>query len=91
MSSRRVAMGLVAAFGSFGAFWGAWAALLPAIKTAVHGSDSALGLAFLGTGLGALPAMAATGPLYDRCGERTLMPVLAFWPGLSVDWRGVLG
>jgi MFS family permease len=84
MSSRRVAIALVAAFGAFGAFWGAWAALLPAIKTAVHGSDSGLGLAFLGTGLGALPAMVATGPVYDRWGERTLMPVLAVFGLVSL-------
>ena len=69
-------LGLLAGFGAFGVFWGGWAALLPAIKAAVGGSDSQMGLAFLGGGLGALPAMIATGPIYDRFRERTLLPVM---------------
>lgn len=79
MGNRRGAIGLLAAFGAFGAFWGGWAALLPAIKAAVGGSDSQMGLAFLGTGIGALPAMIATGPIYDRWGERTLIPALTLF------------
>lgn len=76
MLSRRGATGLLVAFGAFGVFWGGWAALLPAIKVAVGGSDSQMGLALLGGGLGALPAMVLAGSIYDRWRERTLLPAL---------------
>jgi MFS family permease len=88
MLGRRGTLGLLAAFGAFGVFWGGWAALLPAIKAAVGGSDSQMGFAFLGGGLGALPAMIATGPIYDRFGERTLLPVMILF-GMSTLFIGL--
>lgn len=50
--------------------------MLPDIKQAVGASDGAFGLALLGVGIGALPAMLMMGPIYDRYGERTVAPVL---------------
>jgi len=59
-----------------GAFWGAWAALLPDIRLQVDATDAELGLALLGAGAGALPAMLATGRLWTRLGW-WLVPVTA--------------
>jgi MFS family permease len=67
---------LISAFGVFGFFWGAWAALLPDIKNAVGASDAQLGFALLGVGLGALPAMAFTGRVFDRYGQKSVAPAL---------------
>ena len=49
--------GPLAAFFSFGCFWGGWAALVPAIQDAVGASKGELGLALLFVGFGSLPAM----------------------------------
>ena len=79
------------AFGVFGAFWGGWAAAIPDLKEAVGASDSEFGLALLGVGVGALPAMLAMGPIYDRHGDRTTAPLLilfaatALLPGISTS------
>ncbi len=67
------------AFAVFGAFWGGWAVLLPEIKEAVNASDSVFGLALLGVGVGALPAMLMMGPIYDRYGQRTVPPLLVLF------------
>lgn len=56
----------LACFCALGAFWGAWAALLPDVKDQVGASDAELGLAMLGAGAGALPAMLVTGRLWRR-------------------------
>lgn len=72
----RRAVGLLAAFGVFGVFWGGWAAVLPDIKVGVGASDGVFGLALLGVGIGALPAMLTMGPIYDRYGWRTVPPLL---------------
>ncbi|MPZ69137.1 MAG: MFS transporter [Actinobacteria bacterium] len=72
----RRALGLLAAFGVFGTFWGGWSALLPEIKDVVDASDSVFGLALLGVGVGAFPAMLMMGPIYDRFGQRTVPPLL---------------
>jgi MFS family permease len=90
----RRAAGLLIAFGVFGVFWGGWAAVLPDIKEAVRGSDSAFGFALLGVGVGAVPAMAGMGRIYDRFQERTVAPLLTLFavstvlPGLtsSTNW-----
>ena len=67
------------AFAVFGAFWGGWAVLLPEIKDAVDASDSVFGLALLGVGVGAVPAMLMMGPIYDRYGQRTVPPLLVLF------------
>ena len=84
-------VGPLAAFAALGVFWGAWAALLPLIKRDTDLSDGQLGVALLGVGAGALPAMLLMGPLADRLGRRAVgCSALAFalaapLPGLAVD------
>lgn len=51
-----------------GLFWGTWAALLPDIKIQTAATDAEFGLAMLGTGTGALPAMPVTGRIWRRFG-----------------------
>lgn len=68
--------GPFAAYAAFGAFWGAWGALLPEVKAATGASDSELGFALLCIGLGAVPALLATGLVLDRFGPRVLAPAL---------------
>ena len=67
--------GPLAAFFAFGVLWGGWAALLPAVQTAVGASKGELGLALLFIAIGAVPAMLFTGRAVDRRGHR-LTPVL---------------
>jgi MFS family permease len=62
---------------AWGVFWGAWGALLPAVKEATGASDAALGTALLGIAAGALPALVVTGRLMDRFGQRGLVVALA--------------
>jgi MFS family permease len=71
---------LLAAFAVFGLFWGAWAALLPAIKAQVGLSDGELGLAMGAIAFAALPSMPLAGRLVDRFGAATLvrLSLLAF-------------
>ena len=65
-----------AAFAAFGVFWGAWAALLPAVQRQTGASKGQLGLALLCVALGALPAMLATGALLDRARRGLVAPGL---------------
>lgn len=60
--------GLLAAFGVFGTFWGAWAALLPAVQAQTGVDDGRLGLALAVIAGSALPATLAGGRLADRHG-----------------------
>ena len=53
---------LLAAFGVFGLFWGAWAALLPAVKEQVGLSDGELGLALAVVALAAPPKQGVVAP-----------------------------
>jgi MFS family permease len=73
--------GPLAAFFALGLVWGGWAALVPAIQTAVGASKGELGLALLFVALGALPTMIVTGGLVDRRGPRVLPVTVA---GLAV-------
>ncbi|MEV8378478.1 MFS transporter [Kribbella sp. NPDC056861] len=64
----------LAGFGAFGLFWGAWGAILPAVKAEAGISDAGLGGALLCIGLGALFSMRFTGYLIDRYGG-VVLPV----------------
>ena len=68
--------GPLAGFFAFGIVWGGWAALVPAIQTAVGASKGELGLALFFVALGALPAMLLMGGQLDRRGPRVLPVVL---------------
>ena len=72
--------GLVLAYGVFGLFWGAWAAVLPAVERQVHASDGQLGLALAAIALSALPATAVAGRVADARGAGRLLKacLLAF-------------
>jgi MFS family permease len=83
--SRRPILG---AFFAFGALWGAWAAIVPAVQHATGASKGELGLALLCVGLGSLPAMLLVGPRVDR--HPQLLPLslfvlggVALLPGLA--------
>lgn len=64
----------LAGFSAFGLFWGAWGAILPAVKAEAGVSDAQLGGALLMVGLGALFSMRFTGYLIDRYGG-VVLPV----------------
>lgn len=72
-------VGPLSAFAVFGLFWGAFAALLPQIKTGTAVSDGELGLGFLALGIAALPAILGTGWLIDRRGWPTLRVALVLF------------
>jgi predicted MFS family arabinose efflux permease len=81
--------GPLVAFAALGVLWGGWAALLPAVQAAVGASEGELGLALLGVGAGALPAMLLAGRLIDL-GRRGVLPgafaalaASALLPGLA--------
>lgn len=63
-----------ACFATLGAFWGAWAALVPDIKAQVGATDGEFGFALLFAGVGGIPAMLIAGRLWRRFGW-SLLPV----------------
>ena len=65
----------VAGFAAFGLFWGAWGAILPAVRAGAGVNDGELGVALLMVGLGALVSMRFTGYLIDRYGG-VVLPVV---------------
>jgi MFS family permease len=65
----------LAGFGAFGLFWGAWGAILPAVRAESGVGDGELGVALLMVGLGALATMRFTGYLIDRYGG-VVLPVV---------------
>jgi MFS family permease len=69
-------------FGAFGLFWGAWGAVLPAVRTESGVDDGELGIALLMIGLGALVSMRFTGYLIDRYGG-IVLPIVVGLFGLS--------
>lgn len=81
---RREILSTHAAFAAFGVFWGAWAALLPAVQRQTDASKSRLGLALLCVALGALPAMLATGALLDRVRRSLVAPGLVVFAVATV-------
>ncbi|MGB8649608.1 MAG: MFS transporter [Mycobacteriales bacterium] len=66
--------GLILAFLVFGGFWGAWAAVLPAVRAQAHVSDGQLGLALGAIAVSAVPVMPLAGRLADRYGARRVLP-----------------
>ena len=68
--------GPLAAFFALGVVWGGWAALLPAVESAVGATKGELGLALLFVAVGALPTMLVTGGVLDRRGPRVLPAML---------------
>jgi MFS family permease len=98
MRLRSEKAGLLLAFGSFGVFWGAWAASLPDIKLQAGVDDGQLGLALGAIALGALPAMPLAGRLMDRHGARWLVPValvafamVSVLPGFATSLAALVG
>ena len=81
--------GPLAAFLAFGVFWGAWAALVPAVQTAVGATKGQLGLALLFVAVGSLPAMLLTGREVDRRGTG-LVPWLLAAMALAALLPGVV-
>jgi MFS family permease len=74
----------LAGFGAFGLFWGAWGAILPAVKAEADVSDAQLGGALLMVGLGALVSMRFTGYLIDRYGGVVLPVVVVLFAACGV-------
>lgn len=68
-------------FAAFGLFWGAWGAVLPAVRAEAGVGDGELGAALLMIGLGALLSMRFTGYLIDRYGG-VVLPVVMLLFGL---------
>jgi MFS family permease len=71
-------------FAGFGLFWGAWGAALPLVQSHAHASDSALGLALLCIGAGALASMRPAGVLVDRAGPRIVPLLVAVFAATAV-------
>jgi MFS family permease len=69
-------------FVAMGAFWGAWAALVPEIQQRTGATPPELGAALLWAGGGALPAMIVAGRLWRRLGRGLVTPLLIMF-GLS--------
>ena len=74
-ATNRERRGLLLAFAVFGAFWGAWAAVLPAIRLRAGVDDGQLGLALGAIALSAVPVMPLAGRLVDRLGPGRMLPV----------------
>ncbi|WP_394771573.1 MFS transporter [Lacisediminihabitans sp.] len=67
---RKLVSAAYLAAATFGSFWGAWGASVPRLRFQAGVDDGQLGVALLFVGLGALPAMLATGRALDRWGLR---------------------
>lgn len=74
ISPGRVRLRALSGNTAFGLFWGAWGAILPAIKLEAGVSDGELGLALVMVAVGALVSMRLTGHLIDRYGG-VVLPV----------------
>ncbi|MDP8905563.1 MAG: MFS transporter [Chloroflexota bacterium] len=76
MNALRPAAAALASFFVMGAFWGAWAALVPEIQLRTRATPPELGAALLWAGAAALPAMLLTGRLWAHFGGRLVPPSL---------------
>lgn len=81
--------GLLLAFGVFGAFWGSWAAVLPAVRAQTKVSDGRLGLALAAIAFSAVPVMPVAGRLVDRFGARRALPAVLLAFGAVVPLAGL--
>lgn len=79
---------LILVCGAWGVFWGAWSALLPAVKDQLGASTPELGLALTAVPVGAIPAMALTGRLArGREREALLIVTVLFAAGVAaIGW-----
>jgi MFS family permease len=82
--ARDPALGPVAALAALGVWWGGWASLVPAVKEDAGLTEGELGLAVLGVGVGALPAMLVAGPVGDRFGRRAIVLALVAFAGVGL-------
>jgi predicted MFS family arabinose efflux permease len=95
MAARRTRV--LGGFAAFGAFWGTWGAVLPAVQDHAGVDDGQLGVALLFIGAGALGSMRAAGTLVDRCGAPALPATLAAFavaavlPGLAASAAALAG
>ena len=76
-SARDIVIAAVFGHAAFGAFWGAWGASIPGVRTQAGLDDSQLGVALLFVGVGAVPAMLLTGGVIDRWGLHVTAPTIA--------------
>jgi MFS family permease len=74
---------LIAAFAVFGAYWGAWGALLPDVKANLGASEAELGRALLFIPVGSIAAMLSAGRLVDRVGRRAFAPSLCVYAAVA--------
>ncbi|MCU1591310.1 MAG: major facilitator superfamily transporter [Frankiales bacterium] len=81
--------GLLVAFGVFGSFWGAWAAILPAVKAQTGASDGGLGLALALIAFAALPATLVGGRVVDRVGAARVLPATMLLFAISAPLPGL--
>lgn len=81
---QRERRGLLLAFLVFGGFWGAWAAVLPAVRMQAQVSDGQLGLALAAVAVSAVPVMPLAGRLVDRWGARRALPATLLVFGVVV-------
>src|SRR5271157_638441 len=75
----RAAWGMMLCFLVHGLVVSTWVSRLPSIKASLRLSDGALGLALLGTAVGSIGGIAATGALVTRFGSRRM----AQWTGIG--------
>jgi MFS family permease len=73
LSLRRVRVAILTHFFILGAATATWAARLPAIKAALHLSDSRLGFALFAVPAGSVVTLAASGRITDRFGAVRVM------------------
>ncbi|MFG2819938.1 MFS transporter [Kitasatospora sp. NPDC048365] len=89
MKSGRIRV--LAAFLSFGTYWGAWGALLPELQRRSRVGDGGLGVAILMIGFGALCSMRPAGRAVDRWGKPAVTSCIAamaaagFLPALATS------
>ena len=85
--SARVAIGLV--FFVNGVTFASWFPRLPEIQERIDVSDSALGIALVGSGVGGLAASLMSGRLVDRFGSRTMTALTSAGLSIALPLMGV--
>jgi hypothetical protein len=72
-AARSPGVALVVVSGAWGAFWGTWSALLPAVLERAHATPGELGLVLTAVPLGAIPAMGLVGRIAVGREHRVLL------------------